>query len=623
MKRKRIAALMAGVDREYQQAFTRGMVHAARMQEVDLCVFNCQGHPDGFDRNDQGERAIFELPDLSTFDGAVLLLATIPTRECRELIIDKISRYPELPLVTVDDPLGDSATITFDDRSSVEELMNHLLDEHGVRSFALVTGPTESTVAMGRRAECMKVLEDRGITVPEDAIIVGGWVRDGGWKAAEKLLSRSEPLPEAIVCGNDDMALGVIERLSERGLNVPRDVIVTGFDALQEAEGRGLTTIRRPEWEAGKQAVRLLIDWIYHGRPVENSVQLPTRVIYGESCGCKLDARKASNYVRMISDERRTMEHGLMHAAFFFGGLAGVSGKEEAGEQINEFAKTWGAKEMYVCVDPTFLSNPVTSHSASYPAEMMLLSGWRDRRAEKQRFFTTKSLLPLLAEEHNEALALVFSPLYAMGRTLGYAVLDVTHATTYAQYSLLTLLSSALMSLSLQTTVRAYAMVLENKSTHDSLTGLYNRRGFDQAVPPLFEQAIAESRCFAILSCDMDDMKHINDRYGHLTGDKAICRMGKALRALEERGMQCIHISGDEFLAAGIVADEESANELLDCLRASIDSLNREDPWLCDIGASMGVYAAVPQLGEQLNDYLMKADHRMYLEKKRHHGSRK
>ena len=77
-KRKRIAVLMAGVDREYQHALTKGMALAARTAGADLCIFNCQGQPDGFVRNDRGERAIFTLPDLHTFDGAAALLAPFP-----------------------------------------------------------------------------------------------------------------------------------------------------------------------------------------------------------------------------------------------------------------------------------------------------------------------------------------------------------------------------------------------------------------------------------------------------------------------------------------------------------------------------------------------------------------
>ena len=141
MKRKRIAVIMAGVDHEYQHALTQGMARAARTAGADLLIFNCEGQPDGFIRNDRGERAIFKLPELATFDGAVVLLATIPTKICRDQIRAMMDTCPDMPLVTVDMRHGQSIQVGFDDVISVRELTEHLIDVHGARRFAVVTGP--------------------------------------------------------------------------------------------------------------------------------------------------------------------------------------------------------------------------------------------------------------------------------------------------------------------------------------------------------------------------------------------------------------------------------------------------------------------------------------------------
>ncbi len=619
MRRKRIAALMAGVEREYQQAFTRGMVNAAKGQGADLCVFNCQGHPDGFIRNDQGERAIFDLPDLNDFDGVVLLMATIPTAACREQLREKLARCPDLPLITIDSKVEGGIRVAFDDQTSMRELVAHLVEAHQVRSVALVTGPEESSVAMRRCETCRQTLLQYGIEVEEQDVIEGSWVRESGYVAGEILLDRDRPLPDAIICGNDDMALGLIERLREANIQVPADVKVTGFDALREAEGRCLTTVLRPVYEAGGKSVDLLVEWMQNGRPNVQVVRLPTQVVYGHSCGCPLDGMRAAAYVRLLSDERRMVEWSQVQAASYFGAISGTTSREDAGSLINAYAKMLGMSHLYTCVEPTFMSVTGTGQAAAYPPEMLLLSGWRDGTEEPQHRFATRTLLPLLDEDRQEPAALIFSPLYVMERQLGYIACDVWHVNGYAYYSLLMLLASSLNSMGLQATVRTYAAALEQRSIHDTLTGLYNRLGFEQTVPPIFEEARAEGACFAVVSCDMDGMKAINDRYGHLTGDKAISRMGRALQALEELGLICVHISGDEFLAVGKVADTRIAAGLLDHLRASIERLNREDPWLCDIHASMGVFAAIPQPGDYLNDYLTYADRRMYEEKSRHH----
>ena len=78
MSRKRIAALMAGLDKEYQQDFSTGMAKAAALHDIDLCIFNCQGQAEeDVIRNDMGENSIFDLPDLKSFDGVVALCYTM------------------------------------------------------------------------------------------------------------------------------------------------------------------------------------------------------------------------------------------------------------------------------------------------------------------------------------------------------------------------------------------------------------------------------------------------------------------------------------------------------------------------------------------------------------------
>ena len=122
----------------------------------------------------------------------------------------------------------------------------------------------------------------------------------------------------------------------------------------------------------------------------------------------------------------------------------------------------------------------------------------------------------------------------------------------------------------------------------------------------------------------MDHMKEINDRHGHLMGDEAICRMGRALHQLEELGITPVHISGDEFLAYGIVNGLDEARNLVSFVNEELKRINQEDPWICDISASIGVYAAIPQKNDNIDLFMTMADRSMYADKnKRKYGRRK
>ena len=104
----------------------------------------------------------------------------------------------------------------------------------------------------------------------------------------ERLFADGAPLPRAIACANDQTALGVMYALAERGVDVPGDVAVTGFDDIPMARHLRpqLTTVRQPIQEIGATAFNVLHSMISNGAPAERDVVLPTRLILRESCGC-------------------------------------------------------------------------------------------------------------------------------------------------------------------------------------------------------------------------------------------------------------------------------------------------------------------------------------------------
>jgi LacI family transcriptional regulator len=101
------------------------------------------------------------------------------------------------------------------------------------------------------------------------------------------LLGAGEELPRAIVCANDQMALGVMHALARRGIDVPGQVAVTGFDDVPVARHLHppLTTVRQPIRELGATAFDVLYSRISAGGG-EPDVVLPVRLVVRESCGC-------------------------------------------------------------------------------------------------------------------------------------------------------------------------------------------------------------------------------------------------------------------------------------------------------------------------------------------------
>lgn len=622
MSRKKIAVLIASIDREYQQDFTSSLASSGANRNMDICIFNTQGHMNISisSTSEVGESMIYDLPDLKDFDGVISLPATmgndISIQKMNE-VLKEVSDSGK-PHVSIDVPQAGAVNIMFDDVISVEELTEHLINEHGARKIAFVSGPLNSNVAIARLEACRDTMNKHGLELDNNLIFDGEWTRVGGRKAAEKILELGGKLPDAIICANDDMALSVIECLNEQGIRVPNDVAVTGFDALREAVLRGLTTICRPIDRSARKALDIICQWVDGRIPEEKTITLSTIPIYGETCGCSQSLEHMNEKLRALGTERWNMETILTRVSMFSGTMAGVGDEVEASTKIRDFVSSWDIRELYLCVDPSICRDTEAIRSGeSYPDTLLLLYGIRNGKEYPVQLFQKTDLAPVMLEMRKNPVCLVFCPLYYRDRNFGYVAMNLGNGTGSALYSILMLLNGALMSLYLQTNIKRYASTIEKMAVHDIMTGMLNRRGYMEQAPAVMEKAREKKKFFTLISMDMDHMKKINDEYGHLRGDEAIIRMGDALHILEKFGITPVHISGDEFIAYGMADTVNEAQHMIRVVNEELERKNREEPWICDISASIGVYAAIPEENDNLDRFMTNADRAMYADKKR------
>jgi LacI family transcriptional regulator len=174
-----------------------------------------------------------------------------------------------------------------DNRSGCREITAHLIDVHGLTDLAFLAGPPDSPDSDERFAGFCEALRRAGLAAPDAPAATGGFTEAGGTQAVAALLA-AERRPRAIVCGNDEMAIGALSALRAARLRVPADVAVTGFDDIAAARHArpALSTVRQPMRELGEQSVRTLLTRISDPAAPMHSVVLPTEVVIRRSCGC-------------------------------------------------------------------------------------------------------------------------------------------------------------------------------------------------------------------------------------------------------------------------------------------------------------------------------------------------
>jgi LacI family transcriptional regulator len=195
-----------------------------------------------------------------------------------------------LPVVVV---AGDTAlpgldVLTADNWSGAHALVSHLVAEHGRRRLLHVDGPPSAPDAKVRRMAMQAVIAAHpGVRLI--GAYHGRFSVASGEEAADRLLRDfAGALPDAIVCANDQMGIGVVRTLAARGIRVPSDIAVVGFDDIYPATlcDPPLTTVRQPIRRIGEQACERLIERIADPGLSPRVELLPTELVIRSSCGC-------------------------------------------------------------------------------------------------------------------------------------------------------------------------------------------------------------------------------------------------------------------------------------------------------------------------------------------------
>ncbi|WP_211257833.1 LacI family DNA-binding transcriptional regulator [Lentzea albidocapillata] len=228
----------------------------------------------------QHSDALKALPREAGLDAAILIL---PPEEGDELVALSESGFPFVVVDPRTPPPPDIAAISAAHSSGARAVADHLIGL-GHRDIAVIAGPEEWLAGDARLAGHRAALAKAGVLLTPDRLRHVEPTVAHGKRAAAELLDL-EPRPTAIVCFNDKVAVGTLQAARERGLRVPEDLSVAGFDDidLAEATNPGLTTVRQPLQEMGRIAVTQLMRVLDGHQPEALHIELATTLVVRDS----------------------------------------------------------------------------------------------------------------------------------------------------------------------------------------------------------------------------------------------------------------------------------------------------------------------------------------------------
>jgi LacI family transcriptional regulator len=268
-----LGIVFPGLRGPYYSEVIHGFELAAIEAELSLLILGTELLP-------SAEHQVLGMADRA--DGLAIMGATVGDDLIRRLAARGV------PLVTMARTRIDGIPNTrVDNYSSTVALVTHLIHDHGYARLAFVGNIIGAPDAADRWAGFLQAHRNAQLTPPISPLSTA-WEQASGVQAAWQLLDMSER-PQAVVCGNDEIATGMLSAFARTGVRVPDDIAVTGWDdgPYSEYTTPPLTTVSQPARALGSETARILLAMINGNGDVPGEVVLSTEPVLRASCGCR------------------------------------------------------------------------------------------------------------------------------------------------------------------------------------------------------------------------------------------------------------------------------------------------------------------------------------------------
>lgn len=624
---KVVAVVLACFSNEEQNRMIRKVVEKSGSYNCKVVFFSTLTDFFNHDLNDEGEKKIFDAVSVEKFDAIILLSESFKQDEEQIQMVKRANRAG-VPVLAVDKYMEGAINLVFDYGNTFEEVVRHMIEFHGYRTVNFMGGLQGNSFSEERLDVFKKVLAENQIPYEPDRIYWGEFWADPTVAEMDRMLADGKPLPEAIICANDMMAIAVCSYLQKRGYRVPQDVAISGFDGVE------MEQFNRPRLTTGIQNIEEMITIAFQIITGSKEVKDKAEKIYiyntmqiGGSCGCcNLESvQSTSEMIRLKAEIHKQLKYqGEVNQ--MVANYGNAENLESALRAVPDYMESLNYKDFWFCANENMFGeqgmgwNPDMKNwqdGPCYTDELDVLHYCSSEHGSEGSFRERVPFGDLISdrkrqlEEHG---FLLVNTVHIKGRTAGYAVISFDEEefwfTAYAAF-----LTNFHHLLEMQKS----QMELMRVYMRDLLTGLYNRNGFYQKIELMLK--VAEDKDMSVISMDMDGLKRINDTYGHAAGDEALQTLGRIVRESIKHEIAA-RIGGDEFLIAFVGNDiEERAEEIVSRIKRGISAYNQENNNPYELHASIGVYTNRIK-NHTLDHFLKKADDLMYARKYLHKRER-
>ena len=615
---KTVAFFGCRLTSRYRKSLVEAFNDAAEEAGINLVYFYSIGEiGDANLRYAQNELQLIDFIDLDQFDGIIFDGEGYRSTGILESII-KILRKASCPVVSISSCVEGFINLKFEDATGMRLMLEHFLDVHKFTKIGFMSGIPNHPDAEIRLKEFRTVMSSRGLPENGVGIFDGDFWFEKGDEAADYFLSLPER-PEAVVCANDYMAISLISALKKRGVEVPGDIAVSGYDGSVDGQEffPKITTATRERKDIAKRSLSLILD-IIEGKDHEHNLHVFPRAVIEQSCGCgmleykpQLELSKMFSENRSISYHIRLSESALLRLSF-------AETVDDIGKVFATHASNFGEFNCFYLSLYSDKNGKLSFDSAFSEKSDKLVPVIKidknDTFSIPENGLNRSCIIPDCTE--NKPQFFYVMSVHSTSRLFGCSIVSMNGHEIYNEFYTLWIMNMAMMLGNMLKTSRIDKLIgsLKELSTKDDLTGMFNRRGFDVLSHEIIDSLTKETTICTIV-IDMDGLKTINDEHGHHEGDIAIKAAGDIISECSDSGEISARTGGDEFYVFAADYSPEKLLRFIERLEKYVRVYNLTCGKPYELSLSYGTYLTKADSNANLEECLKISDTRMYKQK--------
>ena len=306
----RIGFIVDILNEEYQISVLRGMKMFAKQNNIELVCFQYENFIDNVLLNCLPKKEFFSL------DGVIVLTSVVQDRMIVKNFESLKNTFGNIHFVSVGQELQGVPSIISESKKSMYELLNHLIEEHSYKNILFLSGRTSHQDNIVREEAFIRTMEkfkaEKKVNLYK--IIRGEYTEESAIRALTIFDEANHKQKfDAIVCANDNMAIGVNKYLKMyKTKSFTENCAITGFDDVPQAkfEHPSLTTVRQPMEEMGKRAVQIMCNLI-NGQNVNAVEVVDSDFVIRASCGCSEEKKED---VKSLISQNRYMQYQYLYS---------------------------------------------------------------------------------------------------------------------------------------------------------------------------------------------------------------------------------------------------------------------------------------------------------------------